>query len=257
MIPRSLLLARDTIVPVAIAARARKGVVTRERFARGCRRSDRPMRRSASAATSSDVERPAVEVRRRRRRARRRGRRYRLRGRARGRRRHRAPLPAGLAGSPWAIAWPARKFCAIIVPSTVPAMLPSRLLAMIPPKPGPAAGTRPNSPSNVPGSRTSARVATRASACGLSRGVRPFGFGHLGPELFEQHPSLLRREPRERLDVRLLDGFRRRRLQHVAVSRERLLVLGRPRLAGPRRCVPGTRRRGGSDRRCPWCRLLL
>ena len=66
---------------------------------------------------------------------------------------------------------------------------------------------------------------------------------HFGAELFEQHLALLRSEPSECLDVRLLDGFRRRGLQQLAVTSERLLVLTQscllPLVSAPTRLVGG------------------
>ena len=141
--------------------------------------------------------------------------------------RHDRDPPVTLAGSPWAIPWLARKFCAIIVPSTVPAMLPRRLPAHHPAKAGTGSGNAAEQPFHRAGlahfrARGEARERLR-----ILGGVRALRFGHFGAQLLEQHPALLWREPGEGLDVRLLDGFRRRGLQHVAVSRERLLVLGR------------------------------
>ena len=99
--------------------------------------------------------------------------------------------------------------------------------------------------------RTSARVARRASACGLSVAYARSASGISARSCFEQHPALLGRKPGERLDVRLLDGFRRRGLEHVAVSGERLLVLGRFHCAGLRRCDPGIRSAGRKRSKMP------
>ena len=65
-------------------------------------------------------------------------------------------------------------------------------------------------------------------------------FGRIGAESFEHAAPLLGRELRERLLVRLLDGFRRRGLQQVSVAFNRLFVceLSRGPAASRSRCDP-------------------
>ena len=58
----------------------------------------------------------------------------------------------------------------------------------------------------------------------------------LDPQLVQHLSPLVRRELRKSLRVGLLDGFRRRRLEHVAVARDRLFVLGQSRLLNRLAC---------------------
>ena len=123
-------------------------------------------------------------------------------------------------------------------------MLLRKLPATIPPRPGARGRNAAEHSFHCAGladfcARGEARERLR-----ILGGVHAIRFGHFGAELLEQHPPLLRRELGECLDVRLLDGFRRRGLQHVAVPGERLLVLGRlhslPLVGAPPGFVAGT-----------------
>ena len=146
---------------------------------------------------------------------------------------------AGIA-SPTAVSpWPEspRNDWAMALPTTTPAMLARKLPAIMPPTPVPRPPMPPRVRSIVPGRRTSARVAKRASECGSSLSETPAALrsasGMSADNCCKKHAALLWRELRKRLGVRLLDGFRRRGLQHVAIAGDGLFI------RGLRRTCPG------------------
>ena len=110
-------------------------------------------------------------------------------------------------------------------------MLPRRLLPSMPPKPIPGPAARAHA---VPRAFHRARLAElgagrdsreRAWLISCARGRAALRVGHVGGQFVEEAAPLLRGELRERLGMRLLDGFGRRRAQEVAVPGDRLLVV--------------------------------
>ena len=97
------------------------------------------------------------------------------------------PLSAARPGpvSPWPNPWLPRKFWAIIVPRTVPAMLPRRLPAIISPPPGRATGNAAEHPSRY--ARLADVVARSEARERLWIVCRPgtIRLGHFGEPLLE------------------------------------------------------------------------